>query len=181
MAHRYEWELILTGGIEGELPGKLEYLHAARMLGEEDSVETASAPSVEVALVAVPGLYEDVKDNGDREETLIELIEQAELLHDRLLLVDIPADLSDSPEGRQDANEAVAWVERLRTQVDPCSTCAAAFYHPQLKVLDPLGGIITPLRSVPCSGHVAGPISWLDRQRGAHHTPANSASRIPWM
>src|SRR5262249_44160537 len=44
---------------------------------------------------------------------------------------------------------------------------------PRLWVSDRLGGIAKPLRSVPPSGHVAGVISGLDRQRGAHHTPAN--------
>ena len=52
---------------------------------------------------------------------------------------------------------------------------AAAVYHPRLWVPDPLGGIAKPLRSVPPSGHVAGLISWLDRQRGTHHTPANAS------
>jgi hypothetical protein len=52
---------------------------------------------------------------------------------------------------------------------------AAAVYHPRLWVPDPLGGIAKPLRSIPPSGHVAGLISWLDRQRGTHHTPANAS------
>ncbi|HEU4833211.1 MAG TPA: phage tail sheath subtilisin-like domain-containing protein, partial [Pyrinomonadaceae bacterium] len=50
----------------------------------------------------------------------------------------------------------------------------AAVYHPRLTVADPLGGVRQPLRNVPPSGHVAGVISRLDRQRGAHHTPANA-------
>jgi uncharacterized protein len=52
---------------------------------------------------------------------------------------------------------------------------AAAAYHPRLWVPDPLGAIAKPLRSVPPSGHIAGSISWLDRQRGAHYTPANAS------
>ncbi|HEY9283474.1 MAG TPA: phage tail sheath subtilisin-like domain-containing protein, partial [Pyrinomonadaceae bacterium] len=51
---------------------------------------------------------------------------------------------------------------------------AAAVYHPRLTIQDPLGDLRHPLRNVPPSGHVAGVISRLDRQRGAHHTPANA-------
>ncbi len=39
---------------------------------------------------------------------------------------------------------------------------------------DPLGGVADPLRAVPPSGHVAGVISKLDRERGPHYTPANA-------
>jgi len=46
-------------------------------------------------------------------------------------------------------------------------------YGPWLRVPDPLGGVAAPLKTVPASGHVAGIISRLDRERGAHHTPAN--------
>src|SRR6185436_17469327 len=38
----------------------------------------------------------------------------------------------------------------------------------------PLGGSVAPQRLVPPSGTVAGLISRLDRERGAHHTPANA-------
>ena len=52
---------------------------------------------------------------------------------------------------------------------------SAALYHPWLRVADPLGGVASPTRDVPPSGHVAGVISQLDRDRGAGSTPANSA------
>ena len=44
----------------------------------------------------------------------------------------------------------------------------------KLLVPDPLGGTTAPLRSLPPSGHVAGVISRLDRERGAYWTPANA-------
>ncbi len=47
-------------------------------------------------------------------------------------------------------------------------------YQPWLEVKNPLGGVIEPLRRIPPVGHVAGLISRLDRERGAHHTPANA-------
>jgi hypothetical protein len=52
---------------------------------------------------------------------------------------------------------------------------AAAIYYPGLLVPDPLGGLTAPLRVLPPSGHVAGIISRLDRERGAFSTPANVA------
>jgi phage tail sheath protein FI len=41
-------------------------------------------------------------------------------------------------------------------------------------VTDPFGGTAQPTRTISPSGHVAGAISFLDRQRGAHYTPANA-------
>jgi phage tail sheath protein FI len=172
------WELTLQGGTEVP-PSKQDYLDAALKLGEGDKVELATAPSIEVALVAVPGLYEDLKSEdlkskAEQEEVLFSLIEQAERLHDRLVLVDVPTDAENTDDAIKEANEAIQWIAGLRNQVDEKVMRAAAVYHPRLWVPDPLGGIAKPLHSVPPSGHVAGLISRLDRQRGAHHTPANA-------
>jgi phage tail sheath protein FI len=62
----------------------------------------------------------------------------------------------------------------LRNSSDVKAARAAVVYHPRLTGQDPLGGLGHPLRNIPPSGHVAGVISRLDRQRGAHHTPANA-------
>jgi phage tail sheath protein FI len=48
-----------------------------------------------------------------------------------------------------------------------------ATYGPWLRVPNPDGGVAQPLKTIPPSGHLAGVISRLDRERGAHHTPAN--------
>jgi phage tail sheath protein FI len=70
--------------------------------------------------------------------------------------------------------KAVDWLTELRSLIfDDRFQRAAAVYHPRVTVPDPLGGLKT-LRSIPASGHVAGVISRLDRERGAHHTPANA-------
>jgi phage tail sheath protein FI len=175
--HHDEWELTLQDGTEGEprKPSKQDYLHAARTLGEEDRVELATAPSLEVAFVAVPGLYEDIAESGDQEEILVALIAQAEQLHDRLVLADVPTDQENTDDALKEADKAIQWVRRLRNLDGGRMMRAAAVYHPRLWVPDPLGGIAKPLRSIPPSGHIAGLISWLDRQRGAHHTPANAS------
>jgi|GEM_PF-1275507 len=170
------WDLTLSGGKDAEedqTPGSLEYAEAIRRLADVS----------EVALVAVPGLYDDLKNSGDREEAkeiLSGLIAQAEEHRDRLVLVDVPTDHEHHLENEMaiiKVDEALKWIDELRklTELtDNRSTRAAAVYHPRLTVPDPLGGLIRPLRSVPPSGHVAGVISRLDRQRGAHHTPANA-------
>lgn len=170
-----EWKLILQGGNEQPLATP-DYLNAARLLGEEDKVALAQAPSLEVALVAVPGLCEDLPISTDQEEVLVTLITQAEQLHDRLVVVDVPTDQENTDDAIKEANKVLQWAARLRGLLaDGRLMRSAIVYHPRLWVPDPLGGIAKPLRSVPPSGHIAGLISWLDRQRGAHHTPANAS------
>jgi phage tail sheath protein FI len=160
--HAITWNLILDGGHVGEAPDSSLYLDAAGKLGEVP----------EVALVAVPGLVEDLEDKGDQREVLTVLIEQAEDLRDRMVLVDVPGE--EREQALIDVNETLGWVQDLRDHVDNKATRVAAVYHPRLTVSDPLGGVRHPLRNIPPSGHVAGVISRLDRQRGAHHTPANA-------
>jgi len=172
--HTLSWEVTLTegrDGANGNKPSDFDYLDAVTKLGEVD----------EVALVAVPGLYEDLEDGSDaveqQREVLLILIQQAEDLRDRLVLVDVPTDperLREQSEAFRKVDKTLGWVEDLRDQADTTAMRAAALYHPRLTVRDPLGGIRNPMRNVPPSGHVAGVISRLDRQRGAHHTPANA-------
>ncbi len=141
---------------EENKPGKQEYLDAIRWLGEE----------AEVAIVAVPGLYEDLNNKADQNEILSLLIEQAEQFRDRLVLIDVPK--------LQDIESVLRWIDKLRSVTNENSTRAAAVYHPWLKVRDPLGGIWQPVRNIPPSGHIAGVLSRMDRERGAHYTPANT-------
>jgi hypothetical protein len=160
----------LIGGRDSssnQTPRRQDYLDAVKRLGDQD----------EVALVAVPGLYDDIEDPIEQREILLTMIEQAEQLRDRLVLVDVPADRDHRKKPglvSGDLAKTLCWIEQLRDSELDKARRAVAVYHPQLSVLDPLGGIRRPLRSVPPSGHVAGVISRLDRQRGAHHTPANA-------
>jgi uncharacterized protein len=171
--HSFSWELTLSGGqdsAEGKTPDRTQYLEAVDQLGEVP----------EVALVAAPGLFDDLKGTFSTEEqceVLTTLIEQADERRDRLVLIDVPNDNPDpaaDAEAIKEVNSTLNWIEKLRTLTDQKATRAAAAYHPRLTIQDPLGGIRHPLRNVPPSGHVAGVISRLDRQRGAHFTPANA-------
>jgi phage tail sheath protein FI len=82
---------------------------------------------------------------------------------DRLVLVDPPAESS--------AQALARCAEALR---EGAGAGAAALYYPQLRVAAARGLSVSPPWPVPPSGHVAGLISRLDRERGAHHTPAST-------
>ena len=161
------WDSIpLAGGSDGEPVSQVEYSVAIEKLGDQP----------EIALVALPDLYKDIMSSANDEKDcdvkeehasiLTALINQAELLRDRLILVDLPED-------KQEAVCAINWLEKLRKPYTPVFR-SAAVYHPHLLVSNPFGGIANPIRIVPPCGHVAGLISKLDRERGAHHTPANA-------
>jgi hypothetical protein len=120
----------------------------------------------EVALVAMPDLTRDV---GPDPAIAIQqyAIAQADALHDRLVLVDLP--IPDFA-----STEVADWAGKFRgADPDPALRASVAYY-PWLSVQDPLGGTARPLRALPPCGHVAGLISRYDRERGAHYTPANA-------
>jgi len=149
----HEERLELAGGSLAP-PDPVAYATAAGQLGDQP----------EVALVAVPDLASDLPDAADRRNLIDALALRADELHDRLVLVDLPC-------GRLEASDVIVEVNRLPADLPGR---AAAVYHPWVAVLDPLGGIATPLRGIPPSGPVAGLISRLDRERGLQHTPANA-------
>jgi phage tail sheath protein FI len=153
-----------------EPPGRLEYIDAIEV-NKPDSWAMAEEP--EIAIVATPDLHTDLPDLHDRWEIITSLVTHAEASRDRLILVDIPQESSGIP--IKTAEQIANWANVLRGVLgDDRLNRAATVYHPRLTVSDPLGGVLNPLRSIPSSGHVAGVISRLDRERGAHHTPANA-------
>src|SRR5262249_35070092 len=120
---------------------------------------------------ALPDLGVDL--TGQRwTDTVLALLGTVAPLHDRLVVLDLPA--GDPDAGGPAADAALEWVDRLTATRDDGLLRAAALYHPRLMVRDPLGGPGGPLRAVPASGHVLGLIARLDAERGAHHTPANA-------
>jgi phage tail sheath protein FI len=149
------------------LRGGSEAPHTAAWREQYLAAITALGDQPEVALTALPDLHRDAGDDEETAEILAALLQQAAELHDRLLLIDLPRE-------RQSANCALEWVAQQLPQGDAALLRGGAVYHPHLWVPNPLGGIAEPLRRQPPSGHVAGVISRLDRERGAHHTPANA-------
>jgi Bacteriophage tail sheath protein len=155
--------LTLTGGTNSA-PAATEYQSALALLDDLP----------EVALVAFPDLHTYASSGAPA--ILAEAVSRAEVLRDRLVLVDLPPRPSGS---RWHVDRIDTWVEGTlgRGASDLAGTRdwrAAALYHPWVRVTDPLGGDARPSRVIAPSGHVAGVISQLDRDRGAHSTPANA-------
>lgn len=150
------WTVTLANGVDAA-PSRVDYMHAIELLGDVP----------EVALVALPDLHDVLSNDVDRYEVLSAALRQAQDLHDRLVIIDVPV-------AERDAGDAINWISDLRAFADDDTHRAGAVYHPALRVNDPLGGASAPQRRLASSGHVAGVISKLDRERGAHHSPANA-------
>jgi hypothetical protein len=150
------WRVTLGGGHD-DPPRPSDYLAAVRFMQDV----------AEPALIAAPDLHDDLRTD-DAAIVLDMLLDTSADARDRLVLVDVP-------EAAAATLSAVAWLDALRERTEPSRHRSAAAYHPRLVVRDPLGGTSRPLRPVPASGHVAGVISRLDRERGAGHSPANAA------
>jgi len=151
------FEAKLAGGAEAA-PTLEEYRRAAQALVEE----------AEPALLLAPDAWGDLENEAPR--FYAEWAAAAHATLDRLVLVD--------PAPRSTARTLLELGDQLRlqfTDLNPRLSCAAAVYHPHVEVPDPWGTALRPTRSVPPSGHMAGLISQLDRDRGAQHTPANAA------
>lgn len=158
------WGLALSGGTDGTGPTLQGYTNALALLSEEE----------EVALMCVPDLHCDLDDADAKAEFIRALVAEAEDSKDRLVLLDLPDDPDEPQDAVKGAEQALGWVAGLPRSDVPGGFRAAAAYHPRLWVPDPFGGITNPLKRIPPAGHVAGLISRLDRERGAHHTPANA-------
>jgi hypothetical protein len=175
-----DWRLELAGGDDGfDLTGDPD---AARHLVEHRAAWLGAAQALgdepEVALVAAPELHADaLLTADDRRDLVTALLVRAAELHDRLILLDAPA-------GKLATTRLLALADDLRLLAGdpalPALARCAALYHPWLTVADPLARREPRLRDLPPSGHVAGVISRLDRERGAHHTPANAPILEAW-
>jgi uncharacterized protein len=156
----FEWTpaLVLANGMS-VAPTTKEYSDAVQLLGDE----------VEVALTACPDLHmEEMVTEDHRTDVITALLTQAEELHDREVILDVPPDYADPI-------AAVQWASTLRQAIqDKKILRGGAVYYPRVRVLDPLGDVTAPLRCIPCSGPVLGVISRLDKQLGPYATPANA-------
>jgi hypothetical protein len=146
------WDLTLAGGTDSP-PGRADYASAV----------TAQADLPEPALVALPDLGADLTGE-DHLDLVLTLLGAVAPLLDRLVLLDVPPDLST-------VDQVLGWAGALADFGDEALLAAAAVYHPPLRAPSLEG---TGLRTVPASGHVAGLVARLDAERGAAHTPANA-------
>jgi phage tail sheath protein FI len=155
----FEWNgLNLADGVSVP-PTQKEYLDAVQCFGDE----------VEIALTACPDLHcEEMLSEEQRTDVITALLVQADNLHDREVILDVPPTYADPL-------DAVKWASELRQSIQNENLLrGGAVYYPRVRVLDPLGGVTAPLRCVPCSGSVLGVISRLDQQLGPYATPANA-------
>jgi phage tail sheath protein FI len=149
------WTLRLAGGTDPDIN------YAAYELATE-----AAALQNEPALFCLPDLPRDLADDDQRRGIIAAGARDFSTTLDRMMLVDLPESIDL-------AVDADAWLSHFGER-DSLLRAAAA-YHPWIMINDPLGSIAEPQRRMPPSGHVAGIISRLDRERGAAITPANTS------
>jgi len=141
-------------------PGAAEYGAGVQALLDEP----------EVAILAAPDLLGELRQD-DVDSLVSQTIATIDSLHDRLLLLDVPGAV---PGDVADPLAAIQWVSALRSRNAGLALRNVSVWHPPLGVPDPLGGPAAPIKLIPASGHIAGVVSRLDRERGPHWTPANA-------
>lgn len=132
----------------------------------------------EIAVIAAPGRT-DIASYND-------LVESAQLLGDRIAVLDAPQTASDVeqltrvatlPEPKADSGGGGGGGGGTKTGLRPPENDKGfgAFYFPWLRVRDALdpGQIV----SAPPSGHIAGIYARTDAERGVHKAPANIVVR----
>jgi len=129
----------------------------------------------EVALLVLPDLWDDLAEAAAdtaglarAADTAAGLARAADQRLDRMLILDLPYAASRS------AAQAADALRRLDAAAGP-EARAVAVYHPWITVEEYPGGQDGRLVRTPPSGHVAGLISRLDRERGPARSPANQA------
>jgi uncharacterized protein len=145
----------LSGGTDGDAPGRTDYAATLERAMEEP----------EPALIALPDLHRHVGPD-DAAAVLLAAARLVDPMLDRMVV-------ADAPEAIETAADATAWIDRFGG--DPAVHRTVATYHPWIDMRDPIGTLAAPLRRLPPSGHVAGAISRLDRTLGAYVTPANTS------
>jgi hypothetical protein len=150
-----EWTLVLEGGSE-----------PAADRAAYDAAVVAAAATAEPSLLAFPDLPTSLADDDQRREVLAGASRLFAETLDRLLIADLPETVDSAP-------AADGWIAAFGDLETLQRTTAA--YHPWIVVEDPLAPPSAPPRRLPPSGHVAGVVSRLDRERGAMTTPANAA------
>jgi hypothetical protein len=144
---------------------------AAPSLADYQVAAAALCDEPEPAILFAPDARADL--GGDATDFYAGWADRASRSLDRMVLVD-PSAARSGAELRVEADDF-----RGASTGDPARDgrfpCAAALYFPHVLVADPRGRGASPTRTLPPSGHVAGLYARLDRERGAHHSPANAA------
>lgn len=158
---RVDWQVTLVNGRDGRAE-PADYEAALTVLCDQP----------EPALLGFPDIGLDLQP-GARVALQIGTLARCEELKDRVLLTEVPASADVFNHPALDIDNTTLRAQELRPGEAAEFARSAGFYHPWLRVQDPLGGAMAPLRDVPPCGHVAGLVSRSDRERGASCTPAN--------
>lgn len=154
---------VVNIGAGGTLTGKKGGLQALEAIDE-------------IAIIAAPG-YIDVASHGA-------LIASAELLKDRIAVLDGPKSVDDTTaltvvalDGapQADPGEGKPSKPKVAASYRPAQSSWGAFYYPWIVARDPFDPTRTV--TVPPSGHVAGIYARTDAERGVHKAPANTVVR----
>lgn len=151
------WPTLRLGGGSEQPAGRAEYQAAVEMMLAEPEAAMLAFPDIE-AMDAPP---------ADHDAVLAAAVIGAERRMDRQVIACPPPHVHRT-------EEVAGWLATQRDKLGVRGVRAIAVYHPRVDVADPFGGVIAPLRRISAVGHVAGVVSRLDRERGAHHTPANA-------
>src|ERR1700733_10472682 len=116
----------------------------------------------EVTMLVMPDVAGLNGDGAQMRDLQGKMIAHAELMGDRMAILDTPDGLI--------AQDVLEW----RMTTAGYDSKMAALYWPWIEVMDPLTG--RPLR-IPPSGHVAGVWARTDEERGVHKAPANEVIR----
>jgi uncharacterized protein len=116
----------------------------------------------EVTMLIMPDIVSLNGDGAQLRDLQGKMIAHAELMGDRMAILDTPDGLI--------AQDVLEW----RMNTAGYDSKMAALYWPWIEVMDPLTG--RPLR-VPPSGHVAGVWARTDEERGVYKAPANEVIR----
>ncbi len=153
---RMAWtDVTTTGGLHAD-PTHDDYLAAAEAL----SVIRESA------LIAFPDLHSLAGEQTQQRNVLAVAIAEADSKLDRQVIATLPRTVDD-------VAVAQNWMRDARLGFGEGLIRSLAIYHPWIAVEDPAGDTNSPHRNISPVGHIAGVISRLDRERGAHYTPAN--------
>lgn len=143
--------------MSGGTNGTMEQLSAADFIGKDNGAGKrtgiqAFLDNDIVSIIAVPGVVDP--------NVQLTLVAHCENLGSRFAILDMPRDAKKT-------DEILAHREMFDSHY-------AAFYHPWLKVFDPLD---KKNFSIPPSGSVAGIYARSDNTRGVHKAPANEVVR----
>jgi uncharacterized protein len=145
----------LTGGLDGNPPGPLDYVGADGGPGNRTGLQSLM-DIPQISIVAVPGVTAEAAQQG--------LVDHSELMRYRVALLD--------PEPT--ALDGATYIAKIQAQRQRFDTKYAALYCPRVTVLDSSSNLNV---NAPPSGHIAGICARVAEERGVHKAPSNEVIR----